>query len=194
MKLLVITRNLPEKIEEVSGLLSQITNIGYRQVIIPIENRDIHLTRDLLSINKDTWIIFKEVEDTEIGNYLYSCSQIIGQKDKVTVVFYDIFARYIPRIDLNNVFTRLKSVDGDIVVVTKSPGEYKVDVKDNLVDKFEKGRGGSYSFIGISLFSGRLFKWVNDRYGLDPSIVYSDLDEVLNQYLYNGHKLYAIII
>lgn len=199
MKLILITQDAKENAEKIIDLIPWISGIGYTQLIIPLETRDINLVKRFMEARGEIWVVTKEVEDTTIGDYLYSCSQIVDEEDRTTIIFYDILKNYIGKIDLGEILRRTTINNYDIVVITKRGRVevdilYTVDISGRYLNKMGRVDKHTYNFIGISIFRGKFFKWIRERYGVDPDVINRELDEIINEYLFNGNTIYTYLI
>jgi len=201
MRCIIISKEADKKIKEINELMQNLTQAGYQTFIIPWENRRIGKAKELIQRNSDALLIIKEVDDNTYGEYLYSCAQIIKEKEeKTTVVFYDIFKEYINRINLIKVGEKLRKMDMDAIVITRHQDTcntgtiYSVSTKGGTVIKMGSTSKHSYTFIGMAIFRNRFFKWIKNRYGVDPGIINRDLHEILNAYLFNGNKIDVLVV
>ncbi len=201
MRCIIVSKETDKKIKEINELMQNLTQAGYQTFIIPWENRRIGKAKELIQQNSDVLLIIKEVDDNTYGEYLYSCAQIIREKEeKTTVIFYDILEEYINKINLINMAKKLRKLDMDAIVITSKRDTYdkntiySVNTKGDMVVKISCTSKHPYIFIGMAIFRNKFFKWIKNRYGVDPGIINRDLHEVLNAYLFNGNKVNVLVI
>jgi len=201
MRCIIISKDADKKIKEINELMQSLTQAGYQTFIIPWENRRIGKAKELIQLNSDTPLIIKEVDDNSYGEYLYSCAQIIKEKEEKTlVVFYDILKGYINKINLIKVAQKLRKTNMDTMVIIRPQDTgntstiYSVNTKGDTVIKMGRKSKHSYTFIGMAIFRNKFFKWIKNRYGVDPGIINRDLHEIVNAYLFNGNKINVLIV
>ncbi len=169
-----------------------------KETIIPLNIKNMNIARKIVKELNQMWIVIKEVEEETVTSYLYSCSQLIN-KDTSIIIFLETLLNLDNEMDIIRRTLELPMNKKDYIVLLKTnrkiKNTYRAKIQNNYILRiYKEDKKGEYYLTGIMRLGPKFFHWLNEREGIDPHLTYKDLDDVFNQYIYEGNNIYAYVI